>query len=63
MSVTPQLGVQVFSVAVTLVWAGIGTLIAAYIVKLTVGLRVDEEAEVDGLDLSAHGEVGYKYSN
>ncbi|WP_437879701.1 ammonium transporter [Pseudomonas sp. LRF_L74] len=27
------------------------------------GLRVDEEAEIDGLDLSAHGEVGYKYSN
>ncbi|WP_271408637.1 ammonium transporter [Pseudomonas sp. Q1-7] len=27
------------------------------------GLRVAEEAEVDGLDLSAHGEVGYKYSS
>jgi len=27
------------------------------------GLRVDEEQEIDGLDLAAHGEVGYKYSN
>ncbi|MDF5877132.1 hypothetical protein P4204_13535 [Pseudomonas aeruginosa] len=27
------------------------------------GLRVEDEAEVDGLDLSAHGEVGYRYSN
>ncbi|MCL4671623.1 MAG: ammonium transporter [Sphingomonadaceae bacterium] len=54
-----QLGVQVFSVAVTLLWAGIGTLIAAYIVKLTVGLRVDEEAEVNGLDISEHGERAY----
>ena len=54
-----QLGVQVFSVVVTLAWAGIGTLIAAYIVKLTVGLRVDEEAEVNGLDISEHGERAY----
>ena len=54
-----QLGVQVFSVVVTLLWAGIGTLIAAYIVKLTIGLRVDEEAEVNGLDISEHGERAY----
>ena len=54
-----QLGVQVFSVVVTLVWAGVGTLIAGYIVKLTVGLRVDEESEVNGLDISEHGERAY----
>ncbi|WP_324262130.1 ammonium transporter [Altererythrobacter sp. H2] len=54
-----QLGVQFFSVVVTLAWAGIGTLIAAYIVKLTIGLRVTEEAEVDGLDISEHGERAY----
>ena len=54
-----QLGVQVFSVLVTIAWAGIGTLIAGYLVKLTVGLRVDEETEVNGLDISEHGERAY----
>ncbi|UIP07161.1 ammonium transporter [Erythrobacter sp. SDW2] len=54
-----QLGVQVFSVVVTIAWAGIGTLIAGYLVKLTVGLRVDEETEVNGLDISEHGERAY----
>ena len=54
-----QLGVQVFSVLVTIAWAGLGTLIAGYLVKLTIGLRVDEEAEVNGLDISEHGERAY----
>ena len=54
-----QLGVQVFSVVVTIGWAAIGTLIAGYLVKLTIGLRVTEEAEVDGLDISEHGERAY----
>ena len=54
-----QLGVQVFSVLVTIVWAAVGTLIAGYAVKLTIGLRVSPEAEVDGLDISEHGERAY----
>ena len=54
-----QLWVQIFSVLVTIAWAGIGTLIAAYAVKLTIGLRVDEETEVDGLDIAEHGERAY----
>ena len=54
-----QLGIQVFSVLVTIAWAAIGTLIAGYLVKLTVGLRVSEETEVDGLDISEHGERAY----
>jgi Amt family ammonium transporter len=54
-----QLGVQVFSVLVTIAWAGIGTLIAGFIVKATVGLRVSEEYEVNGLDIAEHGERAY----
>lgn len=54
-----QLWTQTFGVLVTIGWAGIGTLIAAYIVKLTIGLRVTEEVEVDGLDISEHGERAY----
>jgi ammonium transporter, Amt family len=54
-----QLGIQFKSVIVTVLWAGIGTLIAGYIVKLTIGLRVTEEEEVNGLDISEHGERAY----
>lgn len=54
-----QLGVQVFSVLVTIAWATIGTLIAGFLVKMTIGLRVDEESEVNGLDISEHGERAY----
>lgn len=58
-SVGAQLWIQIEGVLVTIAWAGIGTLIAGYIVKLTVGLRVDEETEVDGLDIAEHGERAY----
>jgi len=54
-----QLGIQTWSVFVTIAWAGIGTLIAGLIVKALLGLRVTEEAEVDGLDISEHGERAY----
>lgn len=54
-----QLGVQVFSVLVTIVWAGVGTLVAGMTVKALMGLRVSEESEVDGLDISEHGERAY----
>ncbi|WP_366852986.1 ammonium transporter, partial [Phenylobacterium sp.] len=48
---------QVIGVGATLVWSGIGTLIILYICKFTVGLRVSEEGEVEGLDLALHGEA------
>ncbi|AOL22205.1 ammonium transporter, Amt family [Erythrobacter litoralis] len=54
-----QLWVQVFSVLVTIAWAGIGTVIAGFAVKATIGLRVSEEHEVDGLDITEHGERAY----
>ncbi len=54
-----QLWIQTKSVLITIGWAGIGTLIAALIVKTLIGLRVSEEAEVDGLDISEHGERAY----
>lgn len=54
-----QLWIQTFGVLVTIAWAGIGTLIAAYVVKLTIGLRVSEDTEVDGLDIAEHGERAY----
>ncbi|MGB3165669.1 MAG: ammonium transporter [Alteraurantiacibacter sp.] len=54
-----QLWVQIFSVLVTIGWAGIGTLIVGLLVKFTVGLRVAPDAEVEGLDIAEHGERAY----
>ncbi|MBD9481436.1 ammonium transporter [Pseudomonas sp. PDM14] len=48
----------------SIVFSAVSSWIAYKIASLLCGgLRVEEEVEVDGLDLSAHGEVGYKYSN
>lgn len=58
-SLGAQVWIQTFGVLVTIGWAGIGTLIAAFVVKATVGLRVAEEDEVNGLDISEHGERAY----
>lgn len=59
MTLGAQLWVQVFSVVVTIAWAGIGTLAAGMLVKVTIGLRVSEEDEVNGLDIAEHGERAY----
>jgi Amt family ammonium transporter len=49
------------SVAVLIAWslAIVGTLIILKVVDVTVGLRVSEDQEIEGLDLSQHGEEGY----
>ena len=54
-----QVTTQIIAVLVAIGWAAVGTLIAGFIVKLTIGLRVDEESEVNGLDISEHGERAY----
>jgi len=46
-------------VAVAAGFAFFGTLAIGYAVKATVGLRVTEQQESDGLDLAIHGEQGY----
>ena len=54
-----QLWIQIFSVLVTIVWAGIGTLVAGLIAKAVTGLRVGAETETEGLDIGEHGERAY----
>jgi ammonium transporter, Amt family len=54
-----QLLTQFIAVGVTLVYTGIVTFIIFMIVKAVVGLRVDEEEEMMGLDESEHGERAY----
>jgi Amt family ammonium transporter len=55
----PQFIIQAKAVAVVIVWTGVVSFIAAMIVKLTLGLRVTEEEEREGLDISSHGERAY----
>jgi Amt family ammonium transporter len=54
-----QLGKQFLGVAVTVVFAFVGTLVIGGAIKATIGLRVSEREEEEGLDLTVHGEQGY----
>ena len=54
-----QVWVQVKSVLFTIVWSGVVAFIAYKIADLLVGLRVSEEAEREGLDITSHGETAY----
>ncbi|QXZ08843.1 ammonium transporter [Comamonas sp. Y33R10-2] len=54
-----QVWVQLVSVLVTIAWSGVVSYIAFKIADLTVGLRVSEESERQGLDITSHGEVAY----
>ena len=58
-SVSSQLWVQFKSVAITVIWTAIASFVILKIVSMAVGLRVDEQVEIEGLDLSEHGERGY----
>ena len=55
-----QLVVQGTGVLTTIVWSGVVAFIAYKIVDLTIGLRVTEEQEREGLDISSHGESAYR---
>jgi Amt family ammonium transporter len=56
-----QFVTQLISVIFTIVWSGVLSFIILKIVDATVGLRVSQEDEVAGLDISLHDERGYNY--
>jgi Amt family ammonium transporter len=56
-----QLLIQAKAVGITIVWTAVVAFIAYKIADLVVGLRVTEEAEREGLDISSHGESAYHY--
>jgi len=57
--IAQQFGVQLLGVAAVLIWSVAISYIVIKVVDATIGLRVDEEDEIEGLDLVAHGERGY----
>jgi Amt family ammonium transporter len=58
-SIAAQVLVQAKAVGLTIVWSGVVSLIAYKIVDMTIGLRVSEEDEREGLDITSHGETAY----
>jgi Amt family ammonium transporter len=56
-----QVITQIKAVVVTLLWSGIGSAILYLIVDKTIGLRPTVEEEMQGLDLTSHGERAYNY--
>ncbi len=58
-----QLLNQAVGVAIAWVLSGVGTLVILFVVDKTVGLRMSEEDERTGMDLSQHGEEGYDFAN
>ncbi|WP_430465524.1 ammonium transporter [Tabrizicola sp.] len=55
----PQLWVQIEGVLITIVWSGVVSFILFKAIDMTIGLRVDNDTERQGLDLTAHGEQAY----
>jgi Amt family ammonium transporter len=55
----PQLYIQIKAVAIVTVWTAVVATVAFLVVKAVVGLRVTEEQEREGLDITSHGERAY----
>jgi Amt family ammonium transporter len=51
--------IQAKSVALTLVWSGVVSFVLFKLIDMTIGLRVSEDAERQGLDTVEHGERAY----
>ena len=58
-SIGGQVWVQFQAVATTIVWSAVVSYIAYKLVDMIIGLRVSEEDEREGLDISSHGESAY----
>ena len=54
-----QVWIQLKAVLLTIVWSGVVSVVAFKVVDLVVGLRVPEDEEREGLDITSHGETAY----
>ena len=55
-----QLVIQIISIVAVAIYSFILTYVIAKVLDITVGLRVDEKTEIDGLDMNEHEEIGYR---
>ena len=58
-SIAAQVWIQAKAVGLTVAWSAVVSVIAYKLVDLTIGLRVSEEEEREGLDITSHGESAY----
>jgi len=58
-SMGSQVVTQATGVLITIVWSGVVSLVAFKLIDMTMGLRVSEEQEREGLDTASHGERAY----
>ncbi len=58
-SIAAQVWIQAKAVLTTVVWSGVVSVVSFKIVDLLIGLRVPEDEEREGLDISSHGETAY----
>ena len=58
-SIVGQVWIQAQAVGTTIIWSAVVSLIAYKLIDLVIGLRVSEEEEREGLDISSHGETAY----
>jgi Amt family ammonium transporter len=58
-SIGSQVWIQAQAVGTTIIWSAVVSLIAYKLVDLVVGLRVPEDEEREGLDITSHGESAY----
>ena len=54
-----QMTAQIYAIVTAVVLSGVVSYVALMICKMTIGLRVDEQSEREGLDLSSHGERAF----
>ena len=58
-TISSQVWIQAQAVLTTIIWSGVVAFICYKVIDLTIGLRVPEEAEREGLDTTSHGERAY----
>lgn len=58
-TIAGQVWTQTKAVLITVAWSGVVSIVAFKLVDLTIGLRVSEEDEREGLDITSHGETAY----
>ncbi|WP_460605536.1 ammonium transporter [Jatrophihabitans fulvus] len=54
-----SLGDQAAGAGIAILWSGVATLIIALAIKYTIGWRITQEEEVEGIDYAEHGETAY----
>ena len=51
--------IQVLTALAAIVWSGLATLVIALGIKHTIGWRLEDDHEAEGIDYTQHGETGY----